>query len=68
MTRFIKWLAFYLLFIPASIIGYTGDMIIPDRKDVIRMSLTKALMIILVVGTFAGAGMWVLYLFLVQYV
>jgi hypothetical protein len=68
MTRFIKWLAFYLLFVPASIIGYSGYMIIPDRKDVERMSLFKALSTVILIGGILVFALWALRLFMIQYV
>jgi hypothetical protein len=67
MTRYLKWLAFYLLFVPATLIGYSGDMIIPDRKDVEKMSLRKAFAIVVVVGAFLGVVIWALWLFFAQY-
>lgn len=51
MTLSIKWLAFYLLLIPAFFLGTSGDMIIPDRKDVPKMSLLRALVTIFVIAT-----------------
>lgn len=67
MTRYLKWLAFYLLFVPATLIGYSGDTIIPDRKDVEKISLRKAFAIVVVVGAFFGFLIWALWLFFAQY-
>lgn len=56
-----------MLFVPATLIGYSGDTIIPDRKDVLKMSLIKALAIVITVGGFLVVLIWALWLFFAQY-